>query len=346
MVKPLQASPAELPCLIFALHETIFAIDARVVLETVWLPDLAQVAEMPPYVIGVFDLRGEIVPVIDLDLRLGREPWPYQLSHCIIVLEFEGRPTGIVVSEIRDMQDLDMGGVISSHARKASRKGEPVHFVIGDVHLGDDIVSVIDHTALLDGETHGKPNARVAKSAPSFFPAATVEEKAVLRRRTHDLAQPLSSEEGTKRIGLAVFELSGERFAVDLQTISGFAEMGPVTPIPCCPAHIGGFMNLRGELLTLIDIRVILSLPIGAFSPMSKIVILREGGAPTGIPVDDIIDLVYISSTDMVETPSALRTLDEEEYVKGALSVDGHAVEILDLPHLLSLQSLIVNSVP
>src|SRR5665811_2304944 len=63
--------------LIFGHRGARYGLNVRAVREIVWLPELSPIEELPPYIAGVFNLRGRIVPVMDLGLRFGHPREPY-----------------------------------------------------------------------------------------------------------------------------------------------------------------------------------------------------------------------------------------------------------------------------
>ena len=58
--------------LIFDLDDARFGVDATLVRESIWLPELVPVEEAPPYIVGMFSLRDQLIPVTDLNLRFGQ----------------------------------------------------------------------------------------------------------------------------------------------------------------------------------------------------------------------------------------------------------------------------------
>src|SRR6185436_21126644 len=96
----------------------------------------------------------------------------------------------------------------------------------------------------------------------AFFADATAEERAILRERALGLMPAGESQDRFHLMPLAVVSLNGEYFAVDLNLVREFGTIHHVTPVPCCPPHIVGQMNLRGDILTLVDIRGALRMPM------------------------------------------------------------------------------------
>ena len=91
-----------MPHLIFTLRGGVYAVPASAVREILWLPELTPVEESPRYVAGVLNLRGRIVPVIDLNVRFGHAPRPYHLEDSVILFEWEDAIAGLIVNSVRD----------------------------------------------------------------------------------------------------------------------------------------------------------------------------------------------------------------------------------------------------
>src|SRR5665647_2867557 len=77
--------PMDQTYLIFGHRGARYGLDVRAVRELVWLPELSPIEELPPYIAGVFNLRGQVVPVMDLGLRFGHARKPFLTSDRIIV---------------------------------------------------------------------------------------------------------------------------------------------------------------------------------------------------------------------------------------------------------------------
>ena len=80
--------------LIFSLGEEHFAIDASIVREIIWLPEVTPIEEAPDYIVGVINLRGKIAPVADLNLRFGHPRKRYHITDNVIVIEKDGFMAG------------------------------------------------------------------------------------------------------------------------------------------------------------------------------------------------------------------------------------------------------------
>lgn len=362
---------ATLPLLVFDLDDARFGIDAMLVRESVWLPELTPVEEAPPYIAGIFSLRGQIVSVIDLNLRFGHSAQPYRLSDQVVILQLEQTLLGLIVSEVREVIEIATEA-IQPPPRYDEETHHHAHLIAGEVRVGDDIVALLDANQLMHLPHHPLSNtpplAEEVPTPPSqpspacegrsndpsltrsvveglgggvhFCPQATPEEHAVYRTRAKILMEA-AAEEISAHLPLAVVELNDEYFGIELHAVQEFCYITQPSPIPCCPAHILGAISLRGNLLTLLDLRTALNLP-HATGGNGKAVIVLLGEQVIGVAVDDVHDVVYLRAADLQAAPAVLREQHGTE-IKGTASYAGRMMTVLNLPALLAREEWIVS---
>lgn len=328
------------PLLIFDLDGARFGLDAMRVRESVWLPELTPVEEAPPWIVGIFSLHGRIVPVADLHLRFGHPARRYNPDDRIVVLETDHLLMGLIVSGVHAVIELPCDA-IQPPPQFDSAPPDPTHLIAGEARIGDDLVALLDISRL----THLPESPELAEAterpapASHFCPEATPEMRKLFHARAMALQEATGEEEGT-RLGLAVMELGGEYFGVELAAVQEFCNITHLSPIPCCPPHILGTMSLRGDLLTLIDPRAALNLPPAARG--DKAVVARLGEQAMGIAVDAVHDVVYLRGEELQVTPLALRERYGAE-ITGTAPYAGRMMTVLDLPALLTREEWIVN---
>ena len=329
-----------LSLLIFNLDGARFGLDTTKVRESVWLPELTPIEEAPPWVVGLFSLRGRIVPVTDLHLRFGHPARSYTPGDQVVVLETEHLPMGLIVSEVIGVVELS-STAIQPPPQFDNVANSPSHLVAGEVRVGDDLVTLLDVsrlTQLLDASMFAGAPEHLVPSC-HFCAEATPEARAVFRARAMRLRET-SSEEDATRLGLAVVELGGECFGIELAAIQEFCDIVQLSPIPCCPSHILGAMNLRGDLLTLIDPRAALNLPPAARG--GKAVVALLGDQAMGLAVDAVHNVIYLRPEELLAPPAILRERGGAE-IAGTAPYSGQMMTVLNLPALLAREEWIVN---
>ena len=118
------------------------------------------------------------------------------------------------------------------------------------------------------------------------------------------------------------------------------ADVRRVTPLPCCPPHIVGNMNLRGDIVTLVDIRNLLGLPPGG-PTAPKAVVVGMGETLVGIAVNEVFDVASLRPSDLIAAPPTAAAA--EKYIKGTSPYGGRMMAVLDLRKILAEGELVVN---
>lgn len=330
--------------LVFGFRGARYGVDVRAVREIVWLPALSPIEELPPYVVGVFNLRGRVVPVMDLGLRFGHARERYQPSDHVVVIEAEGARVGIVAGELHDVAQIAHAAIDDVECYQGA--GGHAQFVSGEARLDAQLVMLLEVEALLHGvppeDALALPDSEPETPASSFEPASA-EEGQVLRERAERLARVQDSDE---RVGLqayAVIGLDGELFGLGVGAVREFTHLRNVAPVPCCPPHIVGNMNLRGDVLTLVDIRPLLGIPIEGKA--GEVAVLRSGELSLGVPAAQIVDVIYLAPGDIGALPVGSGGASGN-YCMGVAAIGNRTVSLLDVEKLLAARELRVEETP
>ncbi|MBO9999584.1 MAG: purine-binding chemotaxis protein CheW [Cyanobacteria bacterium SID2] len=355
------------PYLLFELNDSQYGLDARVVREVFFLPEITPIAEAPRYIVGIFNLRGEIVPVMDLNLRLSYRAREYHLNHSLIVIVWESVCLGIIVDRVCEVTSI----LADDRTENLSYSYDNPHkhrFIQGVAQVQSGLIALLDCEALvrefpdlnaLDSispdlrdsmgdyreapELDGDADSDV-RELPVFCPNATPEEREVFRQRAAQLRIPDDTQNSQNLVSLAVVGFQGEYFGIDLKTVREFAEIRDVTPIPCCPPRIVGNMNLRGEILTLVAIDELLELPIPTRNS-AQVLIVQVEDIVAGITVDEVFDVVQVSPTAISAIPTAVRSI-HDEYLRGTALYKDKALTVLDMYKILTKGELVVEEEP
>ena len=105
--------------------------------------------------------------------------------------------------------------------------------------------------------------------------AAAANEAAAWSGRDGDPPRPLAAGGPAGREPVAVTRVGSEYLGFELAMVREFTTTRQVTPVPCCPPHIAGQMNLRGDIVTLVDLRPVMKLPTPVGEPLSRVVLLE-----------------------------------------------------------------------
>jgi purine-binding chemotaxis protein CheW len=96
--------------LTFRLADEEYGLQVFKVREILGIMDITAVPQMPAYVKGVINLRGKVIPVVDLRLKFGVPAVDYTEATCIIVVDV-GTPVGVIVDTVQEVLDIDGGQI-------------------------------------------------------------------------------------------------------------------------------------------------------------------------------------------------------------------------------------------
>lgn len=92
--------------LTFWIEQQLFALPIADVVQIVGMQTTTPIPEYPYYAKGIINLRGTIIPIIDVRLRLGKEEIPYSERTCIIVANIRGIAVGFIVDSVNEVTDI------------------------------------------------------------------------------------------------------------------------------------------------------------------------------------------------------------------------------------------------
>ena len=350
------------PFLIFRLGASLFGVPSLAVREIHALPALSPLQETAPFIVGVLNLRGSIVPVMDLSARFGHRPAPYHLDDCLIVLSWGGAEVAIIVNEVRAVERIARLKIEAppTHGRQ---RDLPSPFVAGVTQIEGSIVMLLHLPHLLNwpsSEVESPVPALMAEVlAPRFdLQAWTPAERAVLEERAARL-RPSVEEDGegaAQSAPVAVIAVGGEEFGVELSVVREFVSVGTVAPVPCCPAHVLGQINLRGDIVTLIDVRPTLRTArtspkyfdgaAGQRGPQTAVpvVVVQHEGGPVGIVIDNVRDVLYLRENERMTLDANIQGGGHNgKFFAGGAMHEGRLLPLLDVARLFEEGDLEVD---
>lgn len=153
-----------------------------------------------------------------------------------------------------------------------------------------------------------------------------------------ELAKRVSEAVLETRPTIVEFVVSGTTFAVMSQNVSEVHVLRDVTPVPCTPAWVVGIVNVRGQLVTVADLRKVLGLSVGRVLVFNKLVILQSDENKIGILVDDVL------GARIVEDSGFVVPIDEASpYTKFAGTTTSQGSIILDVQKIFASPEFVVE---
>ncbi|MGL4206714.1 MAG: chemotaxis protein CheW [Aeromonadaceae bacterium] len=147
-----------------------------------------------------------------------------------------------------------------------------------------------------------------------------------------NVAQNIAEDEVLQWV---TFQLDKETYGINVMQVQEVLRYTEIAPVPGAPDYVLGIINLRGNVVTVIDTRSRFGLPPAEVSDNSRIVIIEAEKQVIGILVDSVAEVVYLRSTEIDAAPS-VGTEESAKFIQGVSNRDGELLILVDLNKLLS----------
>jgi purine-binding chemotaxis protein CheW len=313
---------------IFHVKDEMFAVPLAEVQEIIRMPAVVRMPLSPPSLEGLANLRGTMLPILDLRRVFGFEPLTHDDTTRVVVLD-QGRPVGLVVDR--------MANVVTADARSIEPTGPLQATVDTDLLAGmikgrdgASMVMILDAAKLIKREfrdIEGRAGA-AALAGNDQLPGAG--EGASARRETIDEVQLVS------------FEVAGQEYAFPIEEVQEIVQLpDKITALPNSASHVLGVITLRNRLLPLVSLRDMFRLPPAAVNDANKVVVVSPGGSGSvsvGVAMDCIKEVLRVNRASIDPMPAMLaqnRTLDDIRSIC-RLEDGRRLVSILSAGHMFS----------
>jgi purine-binding chemotaxis protein CheW len=131
------------------------------------------------------------------------------------------------------------------------------------------------------------------------------------------------------------FKLENEVYGVNVMQVQEVLRYTEIAPVPGAPNYVIGIINLRGNVVTVIDTRVRFGLMPSEVSENSRIVIIEAEKQVIGILVDGVAEVVYLRSSEIDMAPN-VGTDESAKFIQGVSNREGELLILVDLNKFLS----------
>jgi purine-binding chemotaxis protein CheW len=166
------------------------------------------------------------------------------------------------------------------------------------------------------------------------------EKKKILRARARELASTGEKEKTAGEfIEIVEFMLAYEKYGIESCYVREIHTLRELTPVPCTPPFVLGIINVRGQIVSIIDIKKFFDLPERGLTDLNKVIIIHDDTMEFGILADSILGVRTLPD-EAIQAPLSTLTGIRSEYLRG---VTNEPIVVLDGAKILSAKSLVVH---
>jgi purine-binding chemotaxis protein CheW len=227
----------------FLLKDEEFGFDIMSVQEIIRLPKMAKVPRTPAYVDGIANLRGVVLPVIDMRTRFGMERAEETDRTRVLVVDIDGVKTGLRVDRVKQVTRVlrseiepppaAIRGTSSDYLEGVVKldKGQRIVMALNAAHVCE--IGITHHTGSANGVASGSEAANKESSDKSMSADTAVQK-------------------------MVTFRIAKEEFAFHMEHVREILRVQTPNQVPDVPEYVLGVLTVRGQILPVIDLRRLL----------------------------------------------------------------------------------------
>ena len=146
---------------------------------------------------------------------------------------------------------------------------------------------------------------------------------------------PNEAGKGEVMVRWVTFQLDREIYGVNVMQVREVLRYSDIAPVPGTPAYVLGIINLRGNVVTVIDTRMRFGLPSAEITDNTRIMIIESEKQVIGILVDSVAEVVDLDTADIDDTPN-VGTEESAKFICGVCNRNNELLILIDLNKLLS----------
>ena len=309
----------------FVIDEDSFGIDIGNVREIIEIPPLTKVPTTPDYFVGIVNLRGEVISVIDMRVRFGLKPKKYDELSRIAVIYFKGGYLGLIVDDVNEVVRIS-NDMISD--------APPILQNIDTAYLRGVAEDEDGHMLLLlDLET-------IVNLAD--FAQGSEDKKIIASDYDYK-----SIEKKEEEIHIITFKLESELYAINIQDSEEIVTKLEITPIPQAPDFIKGVISLRGNIIPIVDLHVRFHCKPITVTDDTSIIIVDVGSCMIGLIVDSIAKIIHVPKS-LVTAPPPTLSKDDVKQLFGVIKLEdadkSQIISYISLNELFTAEELALLS--
>ncbi|MFY9137565.1 chemotaxis protein CheW [Zwartia sp.] len=292
-----------------------------------WLPQLSPVEAAPPWFVGSVNWHGEIVHVLDLGLRFKHPARDYDHLTQLIVVSMPEMRCGILVDAVLDLIEVVETSVLKRKMTIPKDFNTSYSAMIeGEIKQDGEIYQLLNLQNVLSFEVGQEIFQPGIQSHNAVSEKSSTHDGKTSSTRLCQFSTPVTHDQNENKLGFVLVFIGGVQYAIEVQYIAELTHLKQFAVLPCCPAYLMGVINLRGEILSVIDMTDFLITE--NIEEQKDLVILSFQSLKLALAVQKIICFQYF---EKIFVTAVQNVEDQHVRCKSLLKVNQGIAGILDV---------------
>ncbi len=344
----------------FSVADELFAVPMGPVQEIIRMPDVAQLPLAPRTLDGLANLRGRVLPIINLRRLFGCAERAHDDATRALVIQL-GQPLGFVVDRVASVVSVEAGEIEPADSIQSIVNADYLTGVIKHARPGGghDMLLTIDFARLIEGQFSGFGGAAAGGSRQlaaglkglgvGLSPGAAGTSSAAVAGTVATVASADNDEDAdgggdSSELRLVSFTVDEQEYALDIAEVQEIVQLPEqVSALPNAPAHVLGLMSLRDRLLPLVSLRTLFGLPRLPYAEQHRIVVTAlPGGQHVGLVSDAVKEVLSVPRSQAEPMPGVLAADEQLQEFSSICRLDGgkRLVSIIATDRLLRMPAI------
>ena len=318
----------------FYLGDELFGVDISSVKEVVKFEKIFRIPLMPDVICGVVNIRGMIIPVVDLSERLYNHKFEINNNTHIAIFEIDDENesilVGLMIDDVNAVIDIIYNDIEANPEFGAKIRSS---FIKNIAKVNNDFVMLLDLNNIL-----------------------SIDELSMIDDNDFNITRQLSTDEAVnkgidfaidtehdedilKEVDYVTFTLGDGFYGIETLKVKEIIEIGEITHVPNAMPFMKGVVNLRGLVVPLIDMRIRCSLEDTDYTKSASILIVEIKEILIGLIVDSVSDVITLKQNDIQNTPHFSTNIDKD-FIEAIAKVDEKLYIMLDANKILTDEEL------
>ena len=298
--------------MVFTLDEERIALPLLGVAQLIRSAVVTPLPQAPANVLGVINVQGESVPVLSLRRLLGLPEREIGPDAQFIIMITGRRRLALVADEVKGVMD----------------------FTGQELTVGESILPGLE---CVKGAVRTSDGTILIKDPDLFFSFS--DERLWNESITSRAKLPEPPTQDQTGFDVMGFTLMNEHYGIETAHVREVYPAMKVTPIPCTPHFVVGAINVRGDIIAVINLKTYFELPVSESSSSGEVIIVEAGDSLFGVLADSTIGVSFIYHSD-IQAPSPALSGIRAESLRG---VTRDQMFVLDIPGMLADKKLWVH---
>jgi len=232
----------------------------------------------------------------------------------ILVVEIKGLPVGFLVDRMQQVIRVSDKLIEPPPSVLATERTKNLKGIL-KLDEGKRLVLILDEEKLID-----------------------IREIEKIEKQDVTLEEDTDREVSIDEIQVITFRVGDEEFGIDIESVREINRLDKITSIPRSPSFIKGIMNLRGNVIPVIDLRERFCLERTEYTEAKRVIIVEIGNKLTGLLVDSVSEVLRISKRDIESPPEIIETDVNMEFIRAIGKTNGgnRIILIIDVEKILN----------